>query len=278
MEKNYAETNQAGKKQSGKTSTAIRITLDIIMILFLITLYSKNVISLMYHELAGIGIFILFCVHLLFNRKWISALFHRKPKAGKAAKPLIIKIVNILLAISWLGVLITGILVSKKLFAIQISSLNPWHFFISALALIITGVHFGLHWKYFWGFLGKRIHLPKVIAVLLTVIILAFGCWQTVNSSFTRWISAPFSSGSEQHGTWKHEDADSNAIMATGNRAEDKTAESEKPETAQRQHPGGKLSRRHFPAGGQGAHRLMIEQAVGQPIHARRLHKPVFRV
>lgn len=235
MEKNYSDTNQAGRKQSVKTSTVIRITLDILMILLLITLYSKNVISLMYHELAGIGIFILFFVHLVFNRKWISGLFHRKQKTGKAAKPLIIKIVNILLAISWLGVLITGILVSKKLFAIQISSLNPWHFFISALALIITGVHFGLHWKYFWGFLGKRIHLPKIVTVLLTVIVLAFGCWQTVNSSFSSWISAPFTSRGEQHGAWKPEATNNDVIMTSENQAEDKAADAEQPEAAQRQ-------------------------------------------
>ena len=105
---------------------------------------------------------------------------------------------------------------------------------MAALALIITGVHFGLHWKYFWGFLGKRIRLPKVAAVLLTVVVLAFGCWQTVNSSFPRWISAPFSSGNEQHGAWKNEAADHDAVMASGNQAEDKTAESEQPETVQR--------------------------------------------
>lgn len=189
-------------KKAGRSKTACRIVLDIVLILVLITLYSKNVISLMYHEVTGLVLFVLFALHLALNRKWIANLLGSR--LGKGAKPRIMAAVNVLLVLSWLTVMVTGILVSKKIFAIQLSSLNPFHFFSSALALIVTGVHFGLHWHYFWGFLGKRIRLPRTVAVVLMVAVILFGCLQTVNSSFPKWISAPFTAGSGEHGAGGH--------------------------------------------------------------------------
>ena len=93
-------------------------------------------------------------------------------------------VVNALLILSWICVMVTGVLVSKKLFPFQISSLNPLHFFSAALALVMTGIHFGLHWNYFWGWMGKRIRIPKVVAVILCIVILAFGGYRVVTSSF----------------------------------------------------------------------------------------------
>ena len=49
-------------------------------------------------------------------------------------------------------------------------------------------------------------------------------------------------------------------------------------EAAQRQYAGCQLARSHFPAGGQGAHGLVIQEAVGQPVCARRLHETLFYV
>ena len=48
--------------------------------------------------------------------------------------------------------------------------------------------------------------------------------------------------------------------------------------TAQRQNPGSKLCRCHLPTGSESAHRLMIEETVGQAIHPRRLHKTLFNI
>lgn len=197
---------EAATKKTSHMKLSCRIVLDIILILVLITLYSKNVISLMYHEVVGLVLFALFSLHLILNRKWIASLFMNK--LSRSAKPKVMTIVNVLLILSWAAVMVTGILVSKKLFTFQISSLNPIHFFSAALALILTGVHFGLHWQYFWGFLGKRIHIPRVIVISLMVIVILFGCWQTFNSSFTRWLSAPFTASSDEHsrGSYQHEE------------------------------------------------------------------------
>lgn len=181
---------------TAKQSLALRIVFDCVLIAICATLFSKNVISLMYHEVVGLVLLILFIVHVVFNRKWVSRVFSGKMKTGKSKVALV---VNALLVLSWICVMVTGVLVSKKLFPFQISSLNPLHFFSAALALVMTGIHFGLHWNYFWGWMGKRIRLPKVVAVILCVVILVFGGYRVVTSSFGRWIAAPLTTR-EEHG------------------------------------------------------------------------------
>ena len=181
---------------TAKQSLALRIGLDCVLIAVCATLFSKNVISLMYHEAVGLVLLILFAVHVIFNRKWVSRAISGKMKTGRSKAALA---VNALLILSWTAVMVTGILVSKKLFPFQISSLNPLHFFSAALALVMTGIHFGLHWNYFWSWMGKRIKLPKAVAVILCVVILAFGGYRAVTSSFGRWVIAPFSAH-EEHG------------------------------------------------------------------------------
>ena len=49
-------------------------------------------------------------------------------------------------------------------------------------------------------------------------------------------------------------------------------------EAGERQHPGRQFSGRHLSAGGQGAHGLMVEQAVGEPLRPRRFDEALFDV
>lgn len=181
---------------TAKKTLALRIALDCVLIAICATIFSKNVISLMYHEVVGLALLVLFIVHVVFNRKWLGMVFSRKGHSPRVKATVVI---NVLLALSWLGVLVTGILVSKKLFGFQISSLNPLHFFFAAIALVMTGVHFGLHWNYFWGWLGKRVHIPRAVTAVLLAAILIFGGYRLVTSSFGRWIVAPFTPH-EEHG------------------------------------------------------------------------------
>ena len=57
-------------------SVAVRIVLDVVMLAFLASLYSKNVISLAYHEAAGLVLLVLIAVHTLLNRRWLTAVAH----------------------------------------------------------------------------------------------------------------------------------------------------------------------------------------------------------
>ena len=63
---------------TAKKTLALRIALDCVLIAICATIFSKNVISLMYHEVVGLALLVLFIVHVVFNRKWLGMVFSRK--------------------------------------------------------------------------------------------------------------------------------------------------------------------------------------------------------
>ncbi|MBQ7170323.1 MAG: hypothetical protein IJR63_10530 [Synergistaceae bacterium] len=92
-----------------------RLVLDAVMMMLVALLYRKNVISLAFHEVAGLALGILFIVHIAFNRKWIAAVSRNFKSTSGHVKAL--AVVNVLLLVSWAAAIITGILISKKVFA-----------------------------------------------------------------------------------------------------------------------------------------------------------------
>ena len=168
-----------------------RILLDLVMVGVIATLYSKNVISLLYHEAVGLALITLFLVHLVFNRKWIRNVITR-PGMGSRLK--LTGVIDVLLVISWGVVFVTGILVSKKIFPFHINALNPWHFFSAALALLLTGVHVGMHWTYLGNNIWKKLRIPDMLARVCIIAVILFGCFSLTTTSYVRWISAPFTS------------------------------------------------------------------------------------
>ena len=173
-------------------SVAVRIVLDVVMLAFLASLYSKNVISLAYHEAAGLVLLVLIAVHTLLNRRWLAAVAHAFSTQMRNGRSRVVIIVTALLALSWTGVFVTGVLVSKRLFAFGVNRLIPWHFFCAALAIVFSGAHLGLYWNYLRGFTARYIRLPRALAVALMIVVLCFGGYRLATSGFRRWISAPF--------------------------------------------------------------------------------------
>ena len=74
------------------------------------------------------------------------------------------------------------------------------HYFCSALALILVGVHVGLHGAFIQARLSaigiKRV--ARWAAALLAVAAVGLGAYGLTQTSFTRWISMPFASAGSQ--------------------------------------------------------------------------------
>lgn len=173
-----------------------KIALDFILIIVLCTIFSKNSISLLYHEVAGIILGVLFIVHVVFNRKWIPAVIKKLGDKNYSVKNKVLLVVDILLILFWLAVITTGALVSKKVFGFSKSFFNPYHFFLASVALILTGVHIGFHFDYLHNAIKNVIKLNdkqfKVLNVILSVVIIAMTIYFLKNSSFLNWLQAPF--------------------------------------------------------------------------------------
>ena len=171
---------------------AVRIVLDVLMLLLAATMFNRRAISQTYHEIAGLALMAVFIAHLAINCKMFTSLAG-KQTAGKPRRTFLL-VLDIVLCAAWLAVLVTSVLVSKEIFPFNVRMLHPWHKFAAALALLLTGVHFGMHWKWFWGMIRKAFSDPKAVTAVLLTFVLIFGCYSLCTSDYLRWFSAPFTS------------------------------------------------------------------------------------
>ncbi len=190
-----------------KNTNTVRIILDSLLLIALLTLFRKNIISMAYHEIAGLGIIAVFVIHHLINRKWIGTITGKLFSKTIKSSTKISWVIDLLMLICWLLIGISGVLISHIVFHFKIQNMT-WktiHYFCSALIIILTGIHLGLHtgfidgmWKKLpAGFYGKT---AKTVGIILLIAAFAFGSYSFKATSFSRWISMPFSSVQTEKG------------------------------------------------------------------------------
>lgn len=188
--------------------TILKIFLDTVILLLLAMMYQKRVICIRFHEIGGLILFGLFLLHNGLNWKWFKGVSSNIFQRGLPLRSRVNWLVNVLLFISMTATIGTGLLISKTLpTSIQQAYLvKPWHYFFAAAALILIGIHLGLHWKYLHHVLLSRLPLPqragKVFGCALLVLVLTFGAYSLTLSHFSAWLSGPFqisSALSERH-------------------------------------------------------------------------------
>ncbi len=177
---------------------SVKILLDIAMVVILTLLYNSHVYNMTFHEVSGLIIFMLFVIHCLLNKKWISSV---TSKLFNRSLPVRIRfgyMIDLLLAFTFILIVIGGILTSQALFPTGVKN-SPWryvHHFCAAVSLVLVGIHLGLHWNFVSGMFKKIIRVPpkaaKPLGIILTIAILAFGAYNIAASSFTRWLAEPF--------------------------------------------------------------------------------------
>jgi len=187
---------------NAKQKRILKLTLDAVMLILLALMYKKQVVSIGFHEIGGLALIGLFIVHLLFNAKWIGAVTRRLFAKTTSAHVRACYIVDALLLIAFLTVGITGILISKVVFSINASgNFKTLHYFASAVAVILMGVHLGLHADYIFGKLlrkGAKKAGRIVLAVVLALVV-AFGAYSLFASSFVSYLAAPIQAASLSH-------------------------------------------------------------------------------
>ena len=178
--------------------TLWKILLDICMLSLLVLMYQKRVISMRFHEVGGLILFALFLLHNALNRKWIKAVSARVFQRGLPLRSRVCWMIDALLFLAMAATVITGLLMAKTLpTAVQGAYLvKPWHYFAAASALILTGIHLGLHWAYLRSVLLSKLPLPrraaKVLGSVCLALVLVFGAYSLTRNHFSAWLSGPF--------------------------------------------------------------------------------------
>ncbi|MBN1151796.1 MAG: DUF4405 domain-containing protein [Dehalococcoidia bacterium] len=176
-----------------------RIILDVAMAVLLILMYNELAISLRFHEVGGLVVCGLFVFHNLLNRKWIVGISNRLFNHKLATRVRVGYALDVLLLFTMATIAISGIMISKTVLLAISGDVLFWrhvHYFASAVALVLIGVHIGLHWSFIRTTFAKFLKIPRAVArplgALCLTVVLAFGVYAIATSSFLHWIEAPF--------------------------------------------------------------------------------------
>lgn len=126
----------------------------LIAAVFLLLMDDKSFFGMWFHEIAGLVVCALFILHMLLNWTWIKVT--TKKLFGKInGKQRLNYILDFLLLAAFACILISGMAIAKM---IDFSWLGfdrenqmiyrSMHTSFSMLALIIAGIHLGLHWSW----------------------------------------------------------------------------------------------------------------------------------
>lgn len=158
-----------------KNTNLIKIIFDTIMLILLIMVYCASATGLIYHEITGLIIFLLFFIHLFYNRKWVIQVGKRIFDKSFNRKQKFMYVLNTLLLILFITAGISGIMMSKIVFKLEgrignMFILRYVHVFSAVLSVILIGIHIGIHWKMIIHTIKTRIHIPAIISKICVII------------------------------------------------------------------------------------------------------------
>ena len=177
--------------------TCIKLLLDMVMLIVFVLLLHKMNFGLAFHEIAGLSIMVAFLIHLAINWRWIYGVTKNIFNKNTRFSARLSWIINFSLLVCFAIIGISGIFISKVVFHFQIP--GNWkiiHYFCTALAIILLGIHVGLHASMIGNAVKRVLHLSqniaKTLCICLTVAMVGLGVYSMMTESFVRWLSMPF--------------------------------------------------------------------------------------
>lgn len=166
-----------------------RLIVDIGMVILLPLLMAYSLIGEAFHEVVGTVMMILFIIHLIHNRKWLTAI----PRGRYNARRVFQTILDLLLLVFMILQPITGILMSKHLYTfIQIpgfsSVMRGIHMPLAYWGFVLMSVHAGTHLQPLFRKLWTQKNTVKTGGVLLAVLICLYGIYAFVKRQIPEYM------------------------------------------------------------------------------------------
>ena len=146
----------------------LRMFIDITMTILSIILMGGNYLfpADIVHEILGMGLFVLWGVHIALNRLWYSAIFRGKYNPYRVMQT----VINCCILICTIFLMISGIILSNQLFTfLNIQSglgfARIAHLLSSHWYYLFMSLHIGLHMGRLFQNVAAKI-LPRILLVL----------------------------------------------------------------------------------------------------------------
>lgn len=126
----------------------VKISIDAAMTLALLLLMAYGLVGEAAHEWLGMGMFALFLLHHLLNRRWIRAV-----PQGRYAPPRIVQTALAgLIFLCMVGSMVSGIVLSRHVFAFLpkhggYELAGKLHILCAFWGFVLMSLHLGMHWN-----------------------------------------------------------------------------------------------------------------------------------
>jgi hypothetical protein len=179
----------------------IKIALDTEMAIVFALLFNKMVLGgIVFHEVAGTAIGAAFIIHMALNWRWVKQVTLKIFSSKLSIKTRIGYIVNVLLLVTMSFTIISGIAISKSLF-VNLKFGNTIFFKVAHtsvpyLALILIGIHLGLHWTWVMNMFKRVFKITagkkslNYISKACVILVFAFGIYCISSSNFISRVSS----------------------------------------------------------------------------------------
>lgn len=139
-----------------KKKQICRIVVDLLMTVLLLFLMARQITGDSAHEWLGAGMFVLWIAHHCLNRKWYGHLFKGKYRPVRILQA----VMNAALFLSMLGLMISGLILSREVFAFLpisggIAFARSLHIVSAFWGFVLMALHLGLHWNRMIGVARK---------------------------------------------------------------------------------------------------------------------------
>ena len=171
-----------------------RIVIDLLMTILLLVLMARQLTGDSAHEWLGAGMFVLWIFHHILNRNWYSHLIKGKYTASR----IIQTVVDILVLLSMLALMVSGIILSREVFAFLpiskgIAFARSLHVFSAFWGFALMALHLGLHWNMILGMVRKAAGsvLPgqtQVVLRMIAVLIAGYGLYAFIKNQFLSYM------------------------------------------------------------------------------------------
>ena len=146
----------------------LRISIDITMTILSIILMGGNYLfpADIVHEILGVGLFVLWSVHIFLNRRWYGGIFRGKYNPYRVMQT----VINCCILICTIFLMISGIILSNQIFTfLNIQSglgfARIAHLLSSHWYYLFMSLHIGLH----MGRLFQNVTTKKLPCILLVL-------------------------------------------------------------------------------------------------------------
>ena len=171
-----------------------KITVDLLMTVLLLFLMALQLTGDVAHEWLGAGMLILWIAHHALNWSWYARLF----KGRYTPMRILQAAVNLAVLISMLGLMVSGILLSREVFAFLpisggIAFARRLHVLAAFWGYVWMAMHLGLHWNRILGMARKAAGTvpakPLRLALRAAAVMIAgYGVYAFIKNQFFSYL------------------------------------------------------------------------------------------